>query len=309
MAELQFHPVASIFPLMEGYEFDTLVLDIKTNGLREPIWTHDGQIIDGRNRYRACKQAKVKPTYREWDGDGSLVAFVFSLNLHRRHLDVSQRSMVALKLTPHLEDEAKARMEAGKKTDPTANLRQGTAAAQAAEIVGVSERSVESAKHVAEHAAPEVVAAVEQGEVSVSDAAKVADEPKPKQRRALRSLKSGKSKTLKAAVDKIKAADKEVEEATTEEMTAADKCEADNKAIESFCRALVKFFEDNAPQTAWTDVDGRIPSALASVRAGCNTLRTAKAVVCPQCDGEGCQYCNDVGYLPKFKADQVARVS
>jgi hypothetical protein len=28
----------------------------------------------------------VTPTYAEWDGKGSLVEFILSVNLHRRHL-------------------------------------------------------------------------------------------------------------------------------------------------------------------------------------------------------------------------------
>src|SRR5690349_6175265 len=112
---MKFHPVAALFPLMEGEDFAALVEDIRENGLLEPIWTHDGQIIDGRNRYRACEAAGVKPHFRQWDGTGSLVAFVVSLNLKRRHLTAAQRAMVAVDLLPLLEAEAKQRQ--GTRTD------------------------------------------------------------------------------------------------------------------------------------------------------------------------------------------------
>lgn len=95
-----------------------------------------------------------------------------------------------------------------------------------------------------------------------------------------------------------------------EEPTLAESCEADNKLIESFCRNLVKHFEENVPHVFWAQDSGRIDSALANVRAACATLRTAKAVVCPGCD-EGrtakgkCRYCQAVGYLPTHQAQQI----
>jgi ParB-like nuclease domain len=96
--EYEFHPIANIFPLMEGQEFKALVDDIKANGLREPVVIYEGKVIDGRNRYKACKELNLPtPTTKPYDG-GDPLGFVLSANLHRRHLNESQRAVVAAKL-------------------------------------------------------------------------------------------------------------------------------------------------------------------------------------------------------------------
>jgi hypothetical protein len=72
-----------------------------------------GAIIDGRHRYRACETLGIEPKVQEWDGEGSLTSFVVGLNLHRRHLDTSQRAAVAAEALPFFEGEAQARRKAG----------------------------------------------------------------------------------------------------------------------------------------------------------------------------------------------------
>ena len=116
---MKFHEVADIFPMMSSEEYESLKQDIKQNGLLQPIWIYDGQIIDGRNRHNACEDLGISPTFKTWDGHGSLVAFVVSLNLQRRHLDSGQKAFVALEVERLLAEEAKerqreAQVEAGK---------------------------------------------------------------------------------------------------------------------------------------------------------------------------------------------------
>lgn len=199
---LTFHPVADLFPLMDDKALADLAEDIKTNGLLEPIWVHpdDGRIVDGRNRYKACLAAGVRPMTRKWDGVGSLVAFVLSLNLKRRHLDESQRAMIGARAKPMFEEEARARMLAGK-PDPSANWQQGGRTADlAAGVVNVSPRAIYRADDVQKHGTPELVAAVDSGAASVSAAAMVA-KLSPEEQRAI--VADG-SKAIIAAAKEIR---------------------------------------------------------------------------------------------------------
>jgi ParB-like chromosome segregation protein Spo0J len=109
-----FHRLAAIFPLLNGAEFDALVDDIKAHGQREPIVLYQEQVLDGRNRVRACKAAGIVPCYETFTGDdAAATAYVVSANFHRRHLDTAgKRKVIAtlLKANPEKSDRAIGRM-------------------------------------------------------------------------------------------------------------------------------------------------------------------------------------------------------
>ena len=168
---MEFHDLANVFPMLSDDELNALARDIAENGQRHEITLYQGKIIDGRNRYAACMLAGVEPRYTEYTGDNP-VAFVVSENIARRHLDESQRAMCAERL---------ANMKHGgdRKNESRDQL---ISRSDAAKMLNVSVPSLKRAAQVIEHGVPELVQAVERGEIAVSKAATIAREPVEVQR-------------------------------------------------------------------------------------------------------------------------------
>ncbi len=124
-------------------------------GIMSPDFTGSKNI---HQRYRDDLLG-INPTYRKWNGKGSLVSFVVSLNLHRRHLDASQHAQVADKLTT---------LKKGRPLNTSKDVF--TTQPQAAELLNVSLASVQRARKVRESGDEKLIAAVESGEVTVSAA-------------------------------------------------------------------------------------------------------------------------------------------
>ena len=104
--KLLYHKASCMFPLTKGAEFAALVDDIKARGLVHPIVLYENRILDGRDRYRACRRAGVAPRYETFNGDDP-VAYVISANILRRHLTRAQiREVIAreIKRRPDLSD-------------------------------------------------------------------------------------------------------------------------------------------------------------------------------------------------------------
>lgn len=196
------HPLSELLPMLDDKALRELADDIREHGLREPIATLDGLVLDGRNRLRACELAGVKPTFVAFTGDP--LAFVASKNLHRRHLTASQRALVAARIIEVIEQEGRRRREAvadGKSATASAEaaptpdvasieaaLRldsSGRTADRVASVVGASGPSTERARRVLQRGVPEVVDAVLRGRLAVSAAANLAGLEPEEQRRRL----------------------------------------------------------------------------------------------------------------------------
>jgi hypothetical protein len=67
---------------MSAEEYQAFKADIAEHGLREPIWTYQGKIIDGQHRY-SVRGIEGDPRFQEWDGEEDLIGFIFSRNVIR----------------------------------------------------------------------------------------------------------------------------------------------------------------------------------------------------------------------------------
>jgi hypothetical protein len=183
------HPVAEMFPLITGAEFDLFVEDVRANGLMEPVVLDtDGRLIDGRNRMRACIELDIEPSTKVFDGS-DVTAYIVSHNIHRRHLTDSQRAMIAAKLAtrpPGYRTEiVKSHLSHMTQVIPPSR-------SEAAELLNVSGTAVARAKKVLRDGLPALQELVSEGRAPVTTAARVAtDLSFPEQQEYVEKVRAG----------------------------------------------------------------------------------------------------------------------
>lgn len=220
------HPAAELFPMMTTEELQSLAVDIKTNGLQQPVIMFGAHLLDGRNRWKACELAGVEPQLKDWSGKDA-VAFVRSLNLHRRHLSAAQRAALAVKAEPVYAEQATQRKSDGQKSGGRGNSKvkptsKFVALEQAAKEVGAGVSAAKAMKQVAQRA-PEVVEMVQRGQVAtVAEAKRVAALPDGQRAEVVEMVVAGSSTDEAIAqtssapdVDKLVAAAESVDKKAT----------------------------------------------------------------------------------------------
>jgi ParB-like chromosome segregation protein Spo0J len=176
--KLSLHELTEAFPPMNPIDFFALVKDIEDKGIQDPVWVINGtEIIDGRHRYLAAKEIgldKIPVRFYHGKIDAAL-EFVFSANLHRRQLTISQRCFAAAKLvnTSHggyRRDYQDANLHL---VNPLPNIT----IEQAAKMFHVSRRSVATAKKIIEKDNKEVNELLSTGQITITKALKLLGNP------------------------------------------------------------------------------------------------------------------------------------
>ena len=175
------HPACVQWPKLSEKELSELALDIKRQGQLEDITLMpDGSILDGSNRWDGCELAKVTPRTVIYEGNDPF-GFSISKNKHRRHLEPSQLAMIMARL--HNVAHGTNQFEMKEKEEHFTEVLHNSVP-NLAEKSGLSESTIGFAKTVLTNATPEIVAMVENGEVTARVAAEAI---------------SGKSKTEQAS--------------------------------------------------------------------------------------------------------------
>ena len=196
--DYKIHPLADVFPLLEGKPFDDFASSIAKNGLLEPIVMLDGAVLDGRNRLRACLGTKTPPRFVDYDKPMAAEEYVWAVNVERRHLTDDQKAAVVMAWEAFETVQAKARGLAQLKTgaespsgsnDPDggqhapSHAKHGTRGALA-NRAKVSYRKINDARLVKRHdekEGTELLKRVEAGDMKLSEAKVIAGiAPKPK---------------------------------------------------------------------------------------------------------------------------------
>ena len=156
---------------------EKLAEDIEANGQREPGVVWNSMLLDGGNRQLACKLKNIpfKVVTKDFADEPEAIAFSISANIRRRHLDESQRAMIGAQLVEFMEAaKLPADSTAAAGTSNAGNQEKIKSREKAAEALNVSGRSIQDAIKVRTNGAPELISAVNAGQVSVSAAAQVA---------------------------------------------------------------------------------------------------------------------------------------
>lgn len=169
------HPLSALLPDPTPEERAGLRESILAVGILDAIVIHDGQVLDGWNRYSIAAEEQVECPSIPLDAGIDPVEYVRS-RTRGRNMNPSQLALLEVQLHAWRGD--------GR---PAGNPEPGSAlsSAEMGARIGVSDRTIRQAKAVFAQASEPVKAAVKDGKLSVKRGAEIAKLPVEEQEQAL----------------------------------------------------------------------------------------------------------------------------
>lgn len=173
--------LADWLPSISPEEIQDLRHNLERDGCRDPIvrWKETGKIIDGHNRYDLCQEMGIEYAVvdRSFPDVAAVKRWMFDNQAGRRNWTESQRGLAAAKLD-HLDSQSNK----SKSPVPEEQKNQTEKAAK----FSVSRPTFARGVAVVEKGTPELITAVEDGEVELKAAVKIAKLPRKKQPAAVK---------------------------------------------------------------------------------------------------------------------------
>lgn len=194
---MEAHPLARKVPALSPEKYAELKESLRTNGYLEHLGRvviHEGKVLDGVHRSRACGELGIKALVEKYAGDDP-EGFVAAANIHRRHLDPSQEAMAAAELS-------RLRRGGDRRSQDFKGGKSPLKIADVAKAHSVDATTIKAARVVLEKGSPELVRAVRNGNIAVSAARALVSLPRRDQV-AIASEKDDRerAKLIKAAKD------------------------------------------------------------------------------------------------------------
>jgi DNA modification methylase len=165
-----------LIPPLTSEEFKQLERNILEEGIRDPLVTWNGILVDGHNRYRIATEYDIDfvTIEKEFSDMNAVKEWMINNQFGRRNLSNYQRSVLALQLEDVFREKAKEKEQFRKTTSQISDesLPEISTKKELAKIANVSHDTIAKVKKIEATATPEVKARLNTGTMSINEAYK-----------------------------------------------------------------------------------------------------------------------------------------
>ena len=170
-----------LIPPLTSEEFKQLERNILEEGIRDPLVTWNGILVDGHNRYRIAQEYDIDfvTVEKKFADINAVKEWMINNQFGRRNLNNYQRSVLALQLEDVFKAKAKENLvlsgeNYGKGTQISANpiIQKIETRQEIAKVANVSHDTISKVKKIEATASPEIKAKVSTGQISINEAFK-----------------------------------------------------------------------------------------------------------------------------------------
>ena len=167
-----------LIPPLTSEEFKQLERNILEEGIRDPLVTWNGILVDGHNRYRIAQEYDIdfETVEKEFADINAVKVWMINNQFGRRNLNNYQRSVLALQLEDVFKAKAKENQAIQFKGNSlpkiSAEVKPIETRQEIAKVANVSHDTISKVKKIEATASPEIKAKVSTGQISINEAFK-----------------------------------------------------------------------------------------------------------------------------------------